>query len=325
MRTKGITYDTGFTPGGQSSRPVFHADAVKREIQIITEDLHCDAVRITGGDPERLAVAARHATDAGLEVWFSPFPCELSAEQLPAYFADCADRAETVGADVFVAGCELSLFASGFLPGADTFARIKTFTSGDAAALATLADARAPLNALLAETAVTVRKRFSGKVTYASATWEEIDWAPFDIVSVDAYVNPADPAFRPGLRSYFRHGKPVAATEFGCCTYQGAADRSGLGWDVVDYDADPPRIDGDYVRDEDEQVRYMRELFTAFDEEDVDTAFWFTFASYHLPHHDDPRFDLDMAAFGICKVMPDGNLAPKRSFYALAEICGPES
>jgi len=52
---------------------------------------------------------------------------------------------------------------------------------------------------------------------------------------------------------------------------------------------------------------------------------WFTFASYNLPHHDDPRFDLDLAAFGICKVMPDGNLAPKRSFHALAEICGPES
>jgi hypothetical protein len=104
-----------------------------------------------------------------------------------------------------------------------------------------------------------------------------------------------------------------------------AAARSGLGWDIVDYDADPPHIDGDYVRDEDEQVRYMRELFTAFDEEDVDTAFWFTFASYHLPHHDDPRFDLDMAAFGVCKVMRDGILAPKRSFHALAGISGPES
>ena len=325
MRAKGITYDTGFTPGGRSTRPVFHADAAKREMHSIAEDLHCDAVRITGGDPERLTVAARHATEAGLEVWFSPFPCELSAEQLLPYFADCADRAETVGADVFVAGCELSLFAPGFLPGADTFARIKTFTSGDAAALAALADAGAPMNALLAETAATVRKRFSGKVTYASATWEEIDWAPFDIVGVDAYVDPTDPAFRPGLRRYLQHGKPVAATEFGCCTYRGAAARGGMGWDIVDYDADPQHIDGDYVRDEDEQARYLRELFTAFDQEGVDTAFWFTFASYHLPHRDDPRFDLDLAAFGVCKVMPDGDLVPKRSFHALAETCRPES
>ncbi|MFI0896615.1 hypothetical protein [Streptomyces sp. NPDC020983] len=51
---------------------------------MIADDLYCDAVRITGGDPRRLALAARHAADADLEIWFSPFPCELSAEELPA-------------------------------------------------------------------------------------------------------------------------------------------------------------------------------------------------------------------------------------------------
>ncbi|WP_256725388.1 hypothetical protein [Streptomyces sp. IMTB 2501] len=51
----------------------------------------------------------------------------------------------------------------------------------------------------------------------------------------------------------------------------------------------------------------------------MDTAFWFTFAGYTYPHHEDPRFDLDMASYGVCKVMPDGSLAPKRSFHAMAE------
>lgn len=321
MRAKGITYDTGFTPGGRSTRPVFDADAARREIRVIAEDLHCDAVRITGGDPERLAVAARHAADAGLEVWFSPFPCELSSAELLPYFAECADRAEAVEADVFVTGCELSVFAAGFLPGEHTLARIEALASGDPTALTSLAEVSAPMNALLADTTATVRKQFGGKVTYASGTWEEIDWAPFDIVGIDAYGDAGDPAYRPGLRGYFRHGKPVAVTEFGCCTYQGAADRGGLGWDIVDYDADPPRIDGDYVRDEDEQVRYLRQLMEVFEEEGVDTAFWFTFASYNCPHHADPRFDLDMASYGVCKIMPDSNLAPKRSFHALAEAC----
>ncbi|MFG3117496.1 hypothetical protein ACGF4C_24240 [Streptomyces sp. NPDC048197] len=71
MRAKGITYDTCFTPGGKSSRPVFDAGAVRREIRMIADDLHCDAVRITGDDPGRLALAARHAADAGLKVWFN--------------------------------------------------------------------------------------------------------------------------------------------------------------------------------------------------------------------------------------------------------------
>ncbi|GIF67329.1 hypothetical protein Ais01nite_53640 [Asanoa ishikariensis] len=318
MRAKGITYDTGFAPGGRSSRPVFDADAVRRELRVIADDLHCAAVRITGGDPERLTVAAEHAVDAGLEVWFSPFPCELPATDLLPYFADCADRAQEVGADVFVAGCELSLFAAGFLPGDDSFARITALTDGAPEALTRLAEMPVQLNAVLADTAATVRERFRGKVTYAAGTWEQIDWAPFDIASVDAYGDASD-AFRQGVREYQRHGKPLAATEFGCCTYRGAAERGGMGWAIVDHEADPPRLDGDYTRDEGEQARYLREMITLFDEEGVDTAFWFTFASYGSPHHTDPRFDLDMASYGVCKLMPDGSLAPKQSFHAMAE------
>ncbi|MEV2211662.1 hypothetical protein AB0H86_09420 [Streptomyces sp. NPDC050997] len=60
-------------------------------------------------------------------------------------------------------------------------------------------------------------------------------------------------------------------------------------------------------------------MLAVFDEEGVDTAFWFTFAGYEYPHHEDPRFDLDMASYGVCKVMSDGSLAPKRSFHAMAE------
>ncbi|MEV6639086.1 hypothetical protein [Amycolatopsis sp. NPDC051371] len=318
MRAKGITYDTGFTPGGRSSRPVFDAEAVRREIRVIADDLHCDAVRITGGDPDRLSVAAGYAADVGLEVWFSPFPCELPAPDLVSYFAGCADRAREVGADVFVAGCELSLFAAGFLPGDDSFARIKALAAGAPEAMAQLAEVPARLDAVLADTAAAVRQRFRGKVTYAAGTWEQIEWAPFDIVSVDAYGDTGD-AFRQGVREYRRHGKPLAATEFGCCTYRGAAERGGLGWAIVDHEADPPRLDGDYTRDEDEQARYLREMIALFDEEGVDTAFWFTFAGYESPHHTDPRFDLDMASYGVCKLLPDGSLAPKKSFHAMAK------
>ncbi|MBB5958212.1 hypothetical protein FHS29_004820 [Saccharothrix tamanrassetensis] len=321
MRAKGITYDTGFTPAGRSTRFAFDAEAVRRELRIVADDLHCDAVRITGGDPERLAVAAGHAADAGLEVWFSPFPCELSATELLPYFADCADRAQQVGAEVFVAGCELSLFAAGFLPGDDSLARIKAVAGSNPDpddAAARLAEIAAPLNALLADTAATVRERFHGKLTYASGTWEQIDWTPFDIVGVDAYGEPGD-ALRQGIRDYRRHGKPLAATEFGCCTYRGAAERGGIGWDIVDYDATPPHLDGDYTRDEAEQARHLREMTAVFDEEGVDTAFWFTFAGYEFPHHTDPRLDLDMASYGVCAVLPDGSLSPKQSFHAMAD------
>jgi len=68
MRGNGINYDTGFVNKGVSSRQPFDIAVVTRELQIIAHDLHCNAVRITGGDPEQLESAARIAVEAGLEV-----------------------------------------------------------------------------------------------------------------------------------------------------------------------------------------------------------------------------------------------------------------
>lgn len=58
MRAKGITYDTGFINKGVSNREPFDIKVVKRELQIIRDDLHCNAVRVSGGDVERLEIAA---------------------------------------------------------------------------------------------------------------------------------------------------------------------------------------------------------------------------------------------------------------------------
>lgn len=54
MRAKGISYDTGFVHKGENSREPFDAATVRRELGIIRDDLHCNAVRVMGGDPERL-------------------------------------------------------------------------------------------------------------------------------------------------------------------------------------------------------------------------------------------------------------------------------
>lgn len=68
MRGKGINYDTGFLRAGGSTHEPFDPDVVRREMSIIHDDLHCTAVRVTGGDLGRLKIAATHAADAGLDV-----------------------------------------------------------------------------------------------------------------------------------------------------------------------------------------------------------------------------------------------------------------
>src|ERR1700747_2689770 len=128
MRGKGINYDTGFSPAGQSSREHFDADVVRDEMHVIARELRCTPVRISGGEPARLSAAAELAAAEGLEVWFAPFPCELTTDELAPLFADCADRAEHLrrsGANVvLVTGCELTLFGAGFLPGGTVYERI---------------------------------------------------------------------------------------------------------------------------------------------------------------------------------------------------------
>ena len=338
MRGNGITYDTGFFNAGvstqstQSTHEPFDPGVVQRDLRAIHDDLHCNAVRVTGGDPHRLEIAASLAADAGLEVWLSPFTCDLTTDELLDVLTDCAERAERLrcrGAEVvFVTGAELSLFTKGFLPGE---------TIGDRLALLAaphrlrerLAEVPARINDFLGRAVPVVRGRFGGEVGYASIPFEGVDWAPFDFTGVDAYrtVEIAD-RYRDAIRTLVARGKPLAITEFGCATYRGAAALGARGAMIVEWDgATPVRLTRDVVRDEDEQATYLRELLDIFTAEGVDTAFACTFASYNLPHRGDPREDWDLASYGVVKVLADGHghtspdmaWEPKAAFRLLAD------
>jgi len=332
MKARGISYDTGLVRDGAYSRPALDPETVRRDLTVIRDDLHCTAVRVIGGDPARLELAANLAAGLGLEVWFSPYPLELTAEQMLALFADCADRAERLrrrGADVvFVTGAELCLMDHGFLPGADLVERLAVLTAPDRLR-GMIGELSARVNDFLARAVATVRERFGGRVTYAAVPVERVDWAPFDIVSVDLYRT-AEIAdwFAEGVRKLVAQGKPVAITEFGAATFHGAGDRGAQGLEIVEWDAaGPARLDGTYARDEAGQAAYVRELIEIFDAEGVDAAFVFTFALYDFPHRPggDPRLDLDLASYGIVKVLDaaTGAWAPKQAFTALADAWAP--
>lgn len=334
MRARGITYDTGFVNAGVSTRERFDPAVVRRELGIIHDDLHCDAVRLTGGDVDRLEIAAAHAAEAGLEVWVCPFTCDLAAEALLDFLADCAERAERLrrrGARVvFLTGSELSLFTRGFLPGDALQDRLDLLTAPGPRLGELLAAVPARLNAFLGEAVALVRERFGGELSYASLPFEGVDWAPFDFVATDGGYRSREVAdrFGAGIRALVAQGKPVAITEFGCATHRGAADKGARGGMIVEWDgARPIRLDGEYVRDEAEQAACLRELLAVFEAEGVDSAFANTFASYHLPHRASPREDLDMASYGVVKVLegrlgdtyPDMPWQPKAAFAALAD------
>jgi hypothetical protein len=337
MRGKGITYDTGFFNAGVSTRDSFDCEVVKREMRIIHDDLHCNAVRITGGNAERLEVAAIHAADADLEVWFSPFTCDLSTDELLHFLSDCAERAERLrrqGAEVvLLTGAELSLFTRGFLPG-DTLQERLDLLTAPHRLRELLPHVPARINGFLCQAAARVRERFSGKISYASIpSFERVDWTPFDFIGVDAYRSKElANQYREGIRVLVAQGKPVAITEFGCATFRGAADKSSWGGMIVEYEKNRPvRLNGDYIRDEAEQATHLRELLDIFTVEGVDSAFVNTFVSYHLLHRRDPHLDLDLASYGVVKVLegrsgdvyPDMPWEPKAAFTTLSDFYQP--
>jgi hypothetical protein len=337
MRARGITYDTGFVRNGTTSRRHYDHDVVRRELEIIRDDLHCDAVQITGGDADRLEVAARIAADLGLEVWFSPYPLELTTGEVLDLLADCAERAEQIrisGAEVvFVAGVEMSIMNRGFVAGEDVAERLSTLIADPAGRPERIAEVSKRLDTFLREAATTVRARFGGRTTYAAVPFEQIDWSPFDVVTVEL-IRSAEVAdrFRDGVRGLVAGTtKPVAITGFGTATWRGAGETAPRSMEIIEYDAAgrPCRLDGEYVRDEEGQAAYLRELLDVFDSEGVDSAFVFLFALENLPHRPggDPQLDLDLASLGIVKVLESGGgttypgmaWEPKAAFAMLAE------
>ncbi|MFD0559109.1 hypothetical protein FB566_5070 [Stackebrandtia endophytica] len=336
MRAHGITYDTGFLRNNATSREHFDPTVVRREMTVIRDDLHCDAVHITGGDPDRLEQAARVAAELGLEVWFSPYPLELTTEEMLRLFAESARLAERLrlaGADVvFVTGVELSLMNKDLTPGTDVNDRLTRLLADTDSRTQKIEAASARLNEFLRQAVAVVREHFSGPVTYAAIPFERVDWDLFDIVSVEL-IRSAEVAdrFREGVRSIVSQPKPVAITGFGTATWRGAPDVAPRSMEIIETDdqGTPRRLARVVERDEIGQAEYLRELLEIFDDEGVDATFVFILALYDLPHRPDgdPRDDLDLASLGVVKVLegrnghtyPDLPWEPKAAFTTVAD------
>ncbi len=335
MRIKGIVYDTGFINAGVTTKENFDPTIIKREMHIIKNDLHCNAVRITGGDADRLETVAALAASEGLEVWYCPFTCDLTIDELSSFLIDASERAERIrvlGAEVvFIAGSEISLINKGFFK-EETLAERLALITAPVRFKEQLPQVQQKMKIFLADVVKRVRQNFKGKISYASLPFEGVDWSLFDFIATDAGHRSAAiaPYFRKGIQTLVSKRKPVAITEFGCCTYRGAADSGARADWIIEWDngGRASHLNNVYVRDEGEQANCLLELFEIFETEKVDAVFVNTFARYDLPHRTDPIKDLDIASGGVVKVYenmqgqtyPDMPWEPKTAFYTISEF-----
>ncbi|MFE3139120.1 hypothetical protein [Streptomyces scopuliridis] len=132
------------------------------------------------------------------------------------------------------------------------------------------------------------------------------------------------------LTAYRRWGKPVATAEFGSCTYLGARELGGRGWNVVDHTEQPEEITGDLVRSERTQAAYITDVLDVFESMGLYAALVYDFVTPDAPHRPEPRYDLDMASYSIVRTLrerPDDPASawhwePKQAFHALARHYG---
>jgi hypothetical protein len=338
MNYKGINYDVGTsTTHGTLSREIFDPQIVHHEIKIIKNDLHCNAIRISGRIIERLELATKFAFEQALDVWFSPSLPDATEQETLKYFVECAQAAEQLRQHapkiVFIVGVELTAFMRGLLEGDTPLERLSTLMNPLRLIKSTILQGsfHKKLNTFLSKATALVREHFHGQVTYASGPWEDVDWSLFDFVGVDYYRDAMNrKLYEKNLQGYFKHGKPVVVTEFGSCTYQGAEDKGGYGWAIVDWGKKPPQLKREFIRDEVTQAKYVIELLEIFKEAKIEGAFVFTFVSPSYPHHQNPLYDLDMASYSIVKTYIDQKgvtykdvpWEPKESFFKLADFYG---
>ncbi|GII64855.1 hypothetical protein Skr01_49400 [Sphaerisporangium krabiense] len=321
---RGVMYECldGETPHTGWDRARMRAD-----MRAIRHRLHANSVVVFGTGVERMTATAAEAAGQGMHVWLQPRLADRPEREILDHIAETGRQAERLrrqGARVhLIVGCEFVLFVPGIVPGDDAVERVQNMIKGNWDP----EKAQRLLDRFIAEAARTGRRVFTGPLTYGAGHGDTVDWRLFDIVGVNYYSYFADPSgYVKELARYRKWGRPVAVTECGTCTFAGAPEAGGMGWDVVDYGEPKPEIRGDLRRSEHVQARYLAQVLEVFERMNLHAAMVYQFVTPDAPHRRERRHDLDMASYSLTKAIwktedaptPSWHWAPKESFHTVA-------
>lgn len=100
---------------------------------------------------------------------------------------------------------------------------------------------------------------------------------------------------------------------------------------IVDWEKEKPELKGNFTRDESVQSEYLKDLLDIFTEVNISGSFVFTFAQPSYVYNENPKYDLDMACYGIVKMLETKSIAsyegmswvPKKAFYMVSDYYSP--
>jgi hypothetical protein len=347
---KGVLYDVGRTLDalGGDWRPDYSPQLMRRELDIIRTDLHCNAVRICGRDPGRVLGAAEYALGQGLEVWLSPERWNAPPRRTLDYLVEVATKAETLRRRwpdqlIFSVGNELTLFMRGIVPGRSYQKRARLPVLRE---IVRSGRHTPPLRAFLADAATAVRRVYHGPISYSALTIEDVDWELFDVVGVNHYRNKGNAHhYLHTLERFLATGKPVIITEFG---FPACSDADDVAMLQIGLNARPltfvianlvarlppmhrpvrPQVSTIHQRDEAKQARLLIDQLALLEHAGIGGAYIMSFSFPLATYDDDPRFDLDATALSLVRALPrnqrgttypDMAWEPKEAFRAVAD------
>ncbi len=339
MNLKGVNYNVG-NETVDDWRPDYNPKTVKRELQIIKNDLHCNIVGISGRSITRLETAARAALDQGLMVWLMPYLWGKNPKATLNYTVKAAKMAQSLlekwpGQLIFSAGAELTIFMRGVVKGNRLMTRLRNAFSMDP----TLRNRS--LNEYLYRVSSEVRKVFHGKISYNSLIWENVDWKSFDYIGIDHYWSEKIKGrYLDMLKPHLSYGKPVMITGFGFPTTN-APFVSASSWlkniNTLSQVLHQLPIMGRFIkaklnkvneRDESCQARRLIDTIKMLDGAGVYGVLIDTFIFPLSPYSDNPKYDVDRESESLVKyyeggrhgiTYPDMTWEPKESFKAVAD------
>ena len=242
-------------------------NTIRNELRIIKEDLGCNAVRLISDSNSKLIEAAEIALKFNLEPWVSNRLFGLNTKGAKKVLRDLAISCEILRKRystqiIIIVANEPSLdtrFVWRIGP-PSTGSKLEHFFSTHRQ------NEKLDLSSFISELAIEVKKYFNGPITLASGPWEKIDWKYFDYIGVNLYINKHNKDIYENLIDEYKgYKKPLVITEFGCCTFKGAADYGGNGWNYASKN--------NVVYDKTEQANTIEKCINIFKNKDVEGSF----------------------------------------------------
>ena len=191
LERHGVVYTVG---AGETPGTAWSAARMRGDLRAIRDDLHADTVDVTGDGVERLTATAAEAAERGLHVWLQPTLGDVPQRDILDHLAECgrfAERLRRQGASVELSvGCEFWLFVPGILPGDTVLERVENRLKGTYDPVRMQRE----LDRFTARAAKVGRSVFHGRLGYAAAQDDEVDWDLFDVVGIDYYSYFRQPA-----------------------------------------------------------------------------------------------------------------------------------